>query len=142
MPKNWSRDYYSHKFNSAAVRYELALCIQTGEIVWFSGPYAAGKWVDIEIFRHGLMYQLDYDEKVEADDGYRGEPDFVKCPALFINGFENIALQQRVRSRHETVNRRFKHWQILYQRYRHEEVDHGAVVGSIMVVSQLAIFGG
>ena len=88
------------------------------------------------------MYMLDADEKVEADDGYRGEPDFVKCPCLFINGFENIELQQRVRSRHETINGRLKQWQILYQRYRHDEIDHGSVMGSILVISQLTIFGG
>ena len=85
---------------------------------------------------------LDYDEKVEADDGYIGEPDFVKCPGLFINGLENLTLQQRVRSRHETINGRFKQWQILYQRYRHEELEHGEVMGSIIIISQLAILGG
>ena len=88
------------------------------------------------------MHHLDLDKKVEADDGYRSEPDFVKCPCLFVNGFENTALQQRVRSRHETVNGRLKVWQILNQRYRHEEMDHGSVMGAIMVISQLTIFGG
>ena len=128
MPKNLPRAYYSHKFNSAGVRYKVALCIQTGEIVWFAGPYPAGKWPDIQIFWHGLMHMLDLDEKVEVDDGYRGEPNYVKCPCLFINGFENIELQQRVRSRHETVNCRLKQWQILYQHYRYDEKDHGHVM--------------
>ena len=50
-------------------------------IVWINGPYAAGKYPDIEIFRIGLAHFLDKFERVEADDGYIGEaPQKVKCP--------------------------------------------------------------
>jgi len=31
--------WYSHKLNRAAVRYELAIAIHTGWIVWVNGPY-------------------------------------------------------------------------------------------------------
>ena len=55
--------------------------ILAGNIVWINGPYAAGKYPDIEIFRIGLAHFLDEFERVEADDGYIGEaPQKVKCP--------------------------------------------------------------
>ena len=31
-------------------RYELALDIKNGHLVWVNGPYAAGAWPDVEIF--------------------------------------------------------------------------------------------
>ena len=36
------RNWYSHKFKRSAVRYEIGLCILTGDICWVSGPYEAG----------------------------------------------------------------------------------------------------
>ncbi len=54
-------------------------------IVWVNGPYAAGKYPDIEIFRMGLAHWLDEFERVEADDGYIGEaPRKVKCPGCVV----------------------------------------------------------
>ena len=42
-------------------------------MVWIEGPYAAGKYSDITIFRHALSHFLDPFERVVADDGYIGE---------------------------------------------------------------------
>jgi hypothetical protein len=77
--------------------------------VWIEGPYAAGKYVDVEIFCRGLAHWLDKHERVEADDGYIGEaPQKVKCPGCAANPTENQGMQNRVRSRHESMNGRFK----------------------------------
>ncbi|KAI2498412.1 hypothetical protein MHU86_16109 [Fragilaria crotonensis] len=54
------------------LRYEMAICIQTGDIVWVNGPYKCGKWPDVKIFKSRLMHLLGDDEMVEADRGYRG----------------------------------------------------------------------
>ena len=32
-----------------------------------------------------LIHRLDAQEKVEADDGYRGEPKFVDCPSDMVD---------------------------------------------------------
>jgi hypothetical protein len=49
-PKPFSAGWYSHKFSGLGIRYELASCIHTGDIVSFTGPFKCGKWPDILIF--------------------------------------------------------------------------------------------
>ena len=51
-------------------------------------------------------------------------------------------MQSRVRSRQETVNKRFKQWEILVQVYRHDITMHGYVFRAIAVITQLAIENG
>ena len=47
-------------------------------------------------------------------------------------------MQQRVRSRQETVNERFKNWTILSTPYRHDLLEHQTVFGAIVVLTQLS----
>lgn len=134
------RKFYSHKFKKSGLRYEVCICILTGDIVWINGPYQCGTWPDISIFRDSLKSFLAPNERVEADDGYIGEaPENVKCPKSFTNPAETEYMQQRVRNRQETVNNRFKNWGILRQLYRHNITRHGDVFRSIAVVTQLSI---
>jgi hypothetical protein len=49
------------------------LVIQTGEIASVYGPFAAGKYQDLTIFRAWLKKQLLPGERVEADDIYKDE---------------------------------------------------------------------
>jgi len=137
-------DFASHKFAmKSGVRYECAVDILKGHFSWLNGPFPCGKWPDITIFRHGLMHHLDPNERVEADDGYVGEhPRKVKCPAGFANPPENEAMQQRVRNRQETLNKRLKQWEILNVPYRHELSSHGTVFRAIAVITQVAITNG
>ncbi len=43
---------------SWAFRYKIALCIKTGDICWWAGPYLPGIWNDNMIFKHGLAKNL------------------------------------------------------------------------------------
>ena len=127
----------------SGLRYEIGLCIQTGDIVWVNGPYECGRWPDISIFRDSLLSHLGVNERVEADDGYVGEhPRYIKCPAGFCNPEETLFMQQRVRNRQESVNNRFKFWEILKQVYRHDLLEHGSVLRAIAVITQIAINNG
>ena len=77
------------------------------------------------------------------DDGYAAEaPLRVKCPASIAEPVERAAMTQRVRSRHETVNKRFKQWGILRQVFRHDLANHRNVFAASCVVTQLAIENG
>ncbi len=38
----WSKSFYSYKFKKSGLRYEAGLCIKTGDICWWSGPYVPG----------------------------------------------------------------------------------------------------
>ena len=78
------KQWYSHKFKKAGVRYEVGLAIKTGDIVWLEGPLPCGNWPDIKIFWAAMVHYLDKDERVEADDGYIGEaPATAKTPNMF-----------------------------------------------------------
>lgn len=46
------------------------------------------------------------------------------------------------RGRHETLNRRFKQWQILSQRYRHDLNLHGKIFRAIAAITQIDIRAG
>lgn len=102
--------FSSHKFaGKSGLRYEVCLCIKTGEIVWVNGPYECGSWPDISIFRDSLQSHLGRNERCEADDGYIGDhPEYIKCPGGFANPQQTEFMQQRVRNRQETGNFRFK----------------------------------
>ena len=95
------------------------------------------------IFGDALVSELEEGERVEADDGYVGEaPAKVKCPKSFVNPVENEGMQSRVRSRHETVNKRFKQWGILNQIYRHNLDNHAYVFRAVVVLTQLSMENG
>ncbi|CAB9515430.1 unknown protein [Seminavis robusta] len=92
---NHGPDFASHKFNKSGLRYEIALCILTGDVVWLNGPFECGKWPDISIFQSALLGMLADNERVEADDGYVGDhPMYIKCPAGFANPEETLFMRQ------------------------------------------------
>ena len=54
------RRFYSYKFNHSGLRYEVATCIRTGDLVWISGPWEPGIYNDVSVFRNsGIIYLLD-----------------------------------------------------------------------------------
>jgi hypothetical protein len=66
-----ARAFWSYKFKKCGLRYEVALCIKTGDICWWSGPYAPGVWNDGSIFKDGLISYLEPGEQVKTDRGYQ-----------------------------------------------------------------------
>jgi hypothetical protein len=133
--------FSSFKFKGkCGLRYEIGVDILAENIVWVNGPYAAGKYTDIEFFRRGLAHWLDEHKRVEADNGYIGEvPQKVKCPGCASNPTENQVMQNRVRSRHESLNGRLKNWAILTSVYCHDLMEHGNVFQAIAVITQISI---
>jgi uncharacterized protein YpmB len=138
------RKFHSHKFKfGSALRYEVAVCILSGVLVWINGPYEPGIWNDLAIFRNALLTELDDGERVEADDGYRGEsPQYVKCPKSIGNHDASEASAAFVRRRQETINKRFKQWGIMKQVYRGDISKHGHAFRVCAIVTQLAIENG
>jgi hypothetical protein len=136
------KKYWSHKFKASGLRYEVGIAIQTGHIVWVNGPFPCGEYPDIKIFRSHLKQKLEYcREKVEADDGYRGEDDYIELPNNHGGGGKRqIKAKTIVRTRHETCNKRFKQWGVLLQRFRHgDDKFHGAIFKAIATITQMSI---
>ena len=138
FPNNSStpiKDWFSQKFKSAGVNYEVAVCIKTGDIVWIHGPFPAATH-DITVFRYRLRDKLTFREQVMADLGYRGDN---KCmtPLHALSRLHKRAMSA-LRGRHETVNRRFKTFGALEQRFRHDVNLHHLFFRSAAVLVQLA----
>lgn len=53
---------YYHKFNGPGLRYEVGVCISTGNIFWISGTYPCGEYSDVKIFRLLMKRALDSEE--------------------------------------------------------------------------------
>ena len=138
------RRFCTHKWKfKSALRYEAAVSILHGDLVWINGPYEPGIYNDIKIFRDALIYELEPGERVEADDGYIGEaPLHVKCPKSIGKKEITAAMSSMVRSRHETINKRFKQWNILNACFRGDIRDHGTIFRCIAVITQLCIENG
>jgi hypothetical protein len=89
------------------------------------------------MFWSSLKHKLLPGEKAEADLGYRrGEQAKIWLPVA------GDDVQQRVRSRHETVNHSFKQFDCLGWVFRHKLEKHGSMFGAIAVITQLGIDDG
>ena len=128
--------WYSHKFKGPGIRCEIAVNIQTGEIVWVYGPFPCGRFPDKVIFKHKLQHMLEEDEEVETDGHYRCIHGCrSKCD--YINRADKRA-KKRARARQEAVNRRFKQFGILGGgRFRHTLWKHKMCVRAVAVCVQL-----
>ena len=140
-PMPFNPGWYSHKFKGLSLHYEVALAISTGDIVHINGPFPCGNYPDITIFRSRLKQMLEDGEMVEADKGYRGEYYHVRTPVDYEDDEEKRA-KEKIRSRQETVNRRFKQFGALKQVFRHPIGVHRVVFESIVVLTQVGIDNG
>lgn len=143
----WSKNpkYYSHKFNKAALNYEVALSVYENKVVWIKGPYKASTH-DITIFA--------------GEDGEGGECLMDKIPeghlAIADRGYNKLTLdmiatpnrqddpdvkkfKSRARARQESFNCRLKNYGALDDRFRHGEKKHKAVFEAICVICQFQL---
>jgi hypothetical protein len=133
------KSFYSHKFKTAGLRYGIATCIATGDIVHIDGPHPPGDWADVTCFRKYVKPRLDPGERVEADDGYIGEdPVFVVAASglRFMESKEKNDVRAVIRLRHETVNERVKEFKVLTDRFRHNILKHGDCFRACAVLTQ------
>jgi hypothetical protein len=133
----------SHKYmGKSDLRYKLRVDILAGNLVWVKGPYPAGARNDIKNFNNVLSHCLEPGEHVEANNGYVGHTDKIKCPNNDCNPVKNLGMQCMARSCHETLNRHLKNWGILENVYRHDITVHEMVFYACAVITQLTIVNG
>lgn len=132
-PHPISPKWYSHKFKGSGLRYEIGLCIKTGEIVWKNGGYPCGDWPDINIAKHLFVHFLEPGEKALADKGYRDNSYFI-LPTPNNNKKHKVIM-----SRHETINKRLKQFNILTQKFRNDKLLHKKCFNAILNLTQLII---
>ena len=139
-PSPFSPRWFSHKMNGPGLRYEIAICIQTGEPVWTNGPFPCGSWSDIRIARSALVDAFDPGEYYLADGGYRDGKQWSVTPT----GRHGFSDRQKsaVRARHESYNKRLKDWGALRSLYRHKLETHSLVFRAIVNIVQITIVNG
>jgi hypothetical protein len=137
---HFSPKFYGHKFNRAGVRYEVAVCIRSGWIVWINGPFPCGEWNDLKIAKFGLIPCLDEGELFIADNGYQTATCFSITPKDLVEATQ----QQKdrhglIRSRHEAINSRLKQWGVLNKVFRHGFSKHETVFQAVAQITQFIL---
>ena len=138
-PKPFAKDFYSHKFAKAGLRYEVGVCIQNGLIVWINGPFVLGKYNDITNFQSKMIYELLDREMVKADQGYVGQPNKI-CVKYEIGVSENqFKAKTKAMARGETINRKLNIFCVLTNRYIDKISMHSYVFGAVAVLMQSSL---
>lgn len=142
--------WYSHKHNSAGVCYELGVAIRSNRLVWIRGPFPAS-FHDVTIFRGGkngevkdpnaLQSKIPDGKRAVGDSGYRGEPTKISVT----REEDSKAVKQfkaRVKSRHETFNKRIKDFRILSMPFHHGFDQHQMAMEAVCVLVQFDLENG
>ena len=146
-PRPLSKAMYSHKLNRPCLKYEVGVCLKTGNIVWTSGPFVGSK-NDGAIFREGLSKLLYDEEAVEVDGGYGGDKK-MKPPMMGMDSKER-KMKSIARAQHEAVNGRLKQFNVLTCHFRHTTKPnrdgmmkkHGMCFNAVAVITQLKLTSG
>lgn len=128
------RNWYSHKFHGFGLKYEIASCIKTGDIVHFVGPFRCAI-DDVTIYRSFLKDMLRPGEKVMADKDYSGD-DSAVTPCGSNTAKKNHVIQ-RIAARHETLNSRLFTFGAMKATWRHDLRKHLLAFRACLVMSQL-----
>ena len=145
----------SHKFNGAAVKYEIALSLHRAKCVHLAGPYKGGVH-DLTIFRESGLKQklLSLNRTVRgvrrvkltlADAGYSSsEKDEVGLFSVPNPQDPQVLARykSRGRLRHETFNGRLKFFGSLSNPFRHGFHNHKHVMEAVVVIVQTQMDNG
>ena len=132
-PNPFNRSWYSHKFHGPGLRYEVGVSISTGNIVWVNGPFPCGEYPDIKIFKKFMLNMIGPEEMVVADRGYKHEKCVYSIPGI------DPTVSSCIRARHEIVNRRMKHFQVLSTVFRHNLKLHALCFHAVANITALMI---
>ncbi|CAB9507356.1 hypothetical protein SEMRO_302_G112310.1 [Seminavis robusta] len=132
----------SHKFKHAGLRYLVATNIQTGDLTYVDGPYAAGEWPDLRAARNRFCYDMTAEglegERTLADGGFNDGYEFFETPTG--HNDEDQRMKSLVRARHEQINSRFKDYAIICQRFRaRDPFKHAEYFYAVANIIQLKI---
>lgn len=136
-PTPFSKIWYSHKHNGPGLRYEIALSIPNGFIVWVHGGVPCGEYSDLKLARELFVHFLEPQEKAIADRGYRDQQYFI-TPATKPY-YPKI---KQILARHETINKRMKQWKCLGSRFRHKLHKHPLCFHAIANITNFILKNG
>lgn len=130
-PTIFDANWWSHKTNGPAVRYEVMVSLDWN-ICWVSGPFQCGSNPDLLIFQSNLKQRLDANEAVISDAVYNDTSCIYDC------GIDS-KLAQDYRARHESVFGRMKNWNAISHRFHHNLDKHSICFFSVAIIAQVEI---
>ena len=134
-PQPFHAQWFSHEFRHAALRYEIGISVNGGNIVWVHGPFPAGRFNDQTIFNLKMVHHLKTNEKILADKGYSGQ----HIIHSGIEGDEDSTRTRKIRANHERVNGQLKMFGCIDQRWRHSLDKHHLCFFAVSNIIQLEI---
>ena len=139
--KDFNKDPKQCSFKSrhAALRYEIAISVRTGRIIWINGPFR-GAESEITIYKDGLAKKIADGKLCIVDGGYGGCP-HVSMPNLR-DPKEVRRFKALIRCRHEGLNGRLKGFGILQQMFRYESSKHAFTFEAVCVMQQYQLENG
>lgn len=135
-PKSYERKWYSHKFKSAGLRYEIGISVTSGQIVWVHGPFPAGEYNDRGIFNLKMLSYLSDNGKVLGDLVYKGS----KVVHGMIRNDENNKQARNLRAYDEQVNGKIKSFSSNTQKWRHPLTKHHYCFFAVASIVQITIW--
>jgi hypothetical protein len=142
--------YYSHKFHSAGLDYEIAMSIFEDRVVWINGPFRAGQ-NDKAVFKAGLLQKMQEEKNRRglnglvlglADHGYKGVAKDILTHHSSHDTEEVREFKSRALSRHENFNGRITSFEVLKQEYRHDLETHPVCFEAVVVICQYHLDNG
>ena len=114
------------------------------KIVHIAGGVPAGKWPDLKLARYCLVPRLSEGEQAAAALGYRDGENYFLTPYTNPSSEKervfNRQLKKVIMSRHETVNKRFEHFNALATRkFRHSREQHRKFFEAIANLVQFSL---
>ena len=88
--KSKDTTFYSHKFKTSGLDYELGISVFNSALVWMNGPFKASRH-DITVFRKaGLQLQIPEGHRIIGDNSFDGEPLLISTP----NPYDAVELRR------------------------------------------------
>lgn len=131
----FDRGHFSQKLNGPGLRYEVGLNIRNGRIVWVHGGVWCGEGNDLTLAREKYTDAVDCGELTIADRGYP-DGNFFITPNTRP---ETAQAQKVIMSRHETVNKRLRQFNILQHVFRHDIAKHPNCFYAVATLTELMI---
>jgi len=135
--------YFTHKHHRCGVKYQIAVAVNSPNIVHISGPHRGGVGDKTILELSGVLENLKEGKLAVCDKGYidKKYADKLSWPnphdAPDLNEYKS-----RIRMRGETVNGRMKFFKILRECFRHDLEHHRDVYTAVAVMVQYQMDNG
>ena len=136
--------YWSHKFNKAALRYEIGISVYKSKCMWINGPFKCGMQQDLPNFKSALKDKIAPNKKAVSDRNYVStEPGMhILATPNPMDSKELRRFKSRIHLHHETFNGRIKFFNCLALPFRHGIDKHKIAFEAVCVIVQYQMDNG